>query len=563
MYPSALRSATCLRLQDPTRSVIDYDDDFVEALDAPLEVHVSDPWALARYLVISAYIAAPPPRGRCRAVLEQLASRSWPGPTGEPFTVSAETIRVWVRRYRIGGLDALADALRPSRGVTVLTEDEVAKLCALKLQVPERSLDRLIRVAEDLELLQPGKARRSTVHRVLVAHAISGRRLKKPDTEDLDRYQADYPNEIWQSDMLEGPWMPDPERPGKVRKSWLYTFLDDCSRYCPYGRFAFKGDLPALELVFRRSVQKCGVPTRVYFDNGAVYRSHHIAHIVARLGIVGIVFTKPRRPMGHGKIEAFNRLINSAFIAEVKASNITTLDQLNEAWVAWVDAYYNVETHTETLERPVDRWRAHLPKVQFVDEARIRAAFLWSEIRTADKAGIFSLFGTEYQVSAAFARKALEVRYDPEQLDEVEIWVNKKCVERVKPFAVRRHRRARTEAPAPETPAFALPSGGWLGKLVTNRRDQDFIEPTPQMLAEAETQRRAEADAAVFDVFADRLDPDVVDAPTIRTFLARFGPWDADAVATALDQILTHQPRDLHAQVYLDLVHTQLKGGPS
>lgn len=519
---------------------------------------MSDPWALARYLVISAYIAAPPPRGRRRAVLEQLAGRSWPGPTGEPFTVSAETIRVWVRRYRTGGVDALADAPRPSRGVTVLTEDEVAKLCALKQQVPERSLDRLIRIAEDLKLLEPGKARRSTVHRALVAHALSGRRLKVPDTEDLDRYEADFPNEVWQSDMLEGPWLPDPERPGKVRRSWLYTFLDDHSRYCPYGRFAFKGDLPALELVFRRSVQKCGCPTRVYFDNGAVYRSRHIAHIVARLGIDGIVFTKVRRPMGHGKIEAFNRLINSAFIAEVKASNIVTLDQLNEAWLAWVDAYYNVEIHGETHERPVDRWRARLSKVRFADEANIRAAFLWSEIRTADKAGIFSLFGTEYQVSAPLARKVLEVRYDPEHLEEVEIWLDRKRVERVKPFSARRHRRPRTDVPAPVAPTFALPSGGWLGKLVDERREQNFIEPTPQMLAEAETQRRAEADAAVFDVFAERLHPDVVDAPTIRAFLARFGPWDAETVALALDQILAHQPRDLHAQVYLDLLHTQL-----
>lgn len=524
---------------------------------------MSDPWALARYLVISAYIAAPPPRGRRRAVLEQLAARSWPGPGGEPFTVSAETIRVWVRRYRTGGVDALADAPRPSRGVTVLSEDEVAKLCALKQQVPERSLDRLIRIAEDLKLLERGKARRSTVHRALVAHALSGRKLKVPDTEDLDRFEADFPNEIWQSDMLEGPWLPDPERPGKVRKSWLYTFLDDHSRYCPYGRFAFKGDLPALELVFRRSVQKCGLPTRVYFDNGAVYRSHHIAHIVARLGIDGIVFTKVRRPMGHGKIEAFNRLINAAFIAEVKASNITTLDQLNEAWVAWIDAYYNVEIHGETHERPIDRWRARLPKVRFADEDKIRVAFLWSEVRTTDKSGIFSLFGTEYQVSAPLARRAIEVRYDPENLEEVEIWVDRARVERVKPFSVHRHRRARTEAPAAVSPPVALPSGGWLGKLVDDRRDQKFIEPTPQVLAEAETQRRAEADAAVFDVFANRLDPDVVDAPTIRGFLARFGPWDAETVATALDQILTHQPRDLHAQVYLDLLHTQLKGATS
>jgi len=521
---------------------------------------LSDPWALARYQVISAYIALPPPRGRRRTVLEQLAARSWPGPNGQPFTVSAETIRVWARRYRTGGIEALADAIRPSRGVTVLDEDELAKLCALKRDVPARSLDRLIRIAEDLKLVEKGKARRSTVHRALRAQGISGRKARLPDTEDLDRFEADFPNEIWQSDMLQGPWMPDPERPGKVRRAWLYTFLDDHSRFCLHGRFSFKGDLPALELVFRRAVQKYGVPTRVYFDNGAVYRSHHIAHIVACLGIVGIVFTKVRRPMGHGKIEAFNRLITAAFLAEVGVSNLTTLDQLNEAWVAWVDVYYNVEIHGETHQKPVDRWRAHLPKVRFADENKLRNAFLWSEIRTPDKAGVFSLFGTEYQVSAPLARKAIEARYDPENLEEIEIWHEKKRVERVKPFAVRRHRRAHVETPPAPTSVPATPTGNWLGKLVADRREKHFVEPTPQMLAEAEAQRRADADVAVFDVLAERLDPAVVDAPTIRAFLVRFGPWEAERVAVLLDQILTHQPRDLHAQVYLDLLHIQLKG---
>lgn len=520
---------------------------------------MSDPWALARYQVISAYIALPPPRGRRRVVLEQLAARTWPGPGGEPFTVSAETIRAWARRYRVGGIEALADAPRTSRGVTVLDEEEIAALCALKRDVPARSLDRLIRIAEDLKLVKAGKLRRSTVHRLLHAEGISGRKARLPDTEDLDRFEADFPNEIWQSDMLQGPWMPDPARPGKVRRAWLYTFLDDHSRCCLHGRFAFKGDLPALELVFRRALQKYGVPRRVYFDNGAVYRSHHIAHIVACLQIDGITFTKVRRPMGHGKIEAFNRLITAAFIAEVGASDITTLDQLNEAWVAWVEVYYNVQIHGETHQKPRDRWRAHLPTVRFADENRLRDAFLWSEKRTPDKAGVFSLFGTEFQVSAPLARKTIEARYDPENITEIEIWHDRKRVERVKPFAVRRHRRAHVETP-PAAPVPATPSRNWLGKLVAERRERNFVEPTAQMLAEAATQRRAEADAAVFDLLAARLDPAVVDAPTIRAFLARFGPWDAERVAPLLDQILTHQPRDLHAQVYLDLLHAQLKG---
>jgi hypothetical protein len=343
-----------------------------------------------------------------------------------------------------------------------------------------------------------------------------------------------------------------------MRKTWLYAFLDDHSRLCLHGRLSFKGDLPALELVFRRSVQKHGIPTRVYYDNGAVYRSHHMAHIVACLTICGISFTKVRRPMGHGKIEAFNHLVTNAFIAEVKASNITTLDQLNEAWVAWVDAYYNTKIHGETHERPRDRWRRHLPKVRFADEHKIRKAFLWSETRTPDKSGVFSLFGVEYQVGVPLTRKPVELRYDPENLDEIEVWLDSKLLERVRPFVVGRHRRARVEdLPAPPAPSV---KGDWLGKVVENRRADQFVEPTAQVLAEADARRRGEADAAIVDVFAARLDAAVVDAATIRAFLARFGPWDAEAAADLLDQYLTHQPADLHVQVYLDHLYVQLKG---
>jgi transposase InsO family protein len=79
---------------------------------------------------------------------------------------------------------------------------------------------------------------------------------------------------------------------------------------------------------------------------------------VAHLGIHGMVFTTPYRPEGHGKLEAFNRLCRSAFISEVKASSITTLDELNLAFRAWLDAYYNRRPHAETQQRPFDRWRA-------------------------------------------------------------------------------------------------------------------------------------------------------------------------------------------------------------
>lgn len=136
---------------------------------------------------------------------------------------------MWIRRYRTRGLVGLEDVAQPVRGIQALTEAEVALFCGMKGEVPARSLDRLIWIAEDLELIEKGRVRRSTLHRALAMHQLSARRARLAPRDDLDRFEADFPNEMWQSDMLHGPWLPDPRRPKKMRRSWLYAFLDDHS----------------------------------------------------------------------------------------------------------------------------------------------------------------------------------------------------------------------------------------------------------------------------------------------------------------------------------------------
>ena len=276
-----------------------------------------------------------------------------------------------MRRYRRGGLDALADKPRPRSGVKTLTPDQIELFCQLKREVPERSLDRLLLIASDMKLIEPGTVSRSTLHRVLQQRGLSKRPTPVASVTDLDRFEADSANDLWQSDMLAGPWLPDPARPGKVRRAWLYAFLDDHSRLLLAGRFAFKGDLPALELVFRQAVRRYGVPRRVYYDNGATYRAKHMQQVVAALGIHRLVFTTPYRPMGHGKIEAFNRLCKAACIAEVRASSIQTLDELNAAFGAWVSRFYNKRLHGETGQTPQDRWRAGLNQIRHIDETAV------------------------------------------------------------------------------------------------------------------------------------------------------------------------------------------------
>jgi len=521
--------------------------------------------ALYRYEVIAAYLAAGPARGQRGPLLAQLAARTWTDPRGRPQTFSAETLRAWVRRYRRAGLPGLEDHPRPHRGVQALTPEQVELVCGLKREVPERSLERVIHIAESLGLIAPGALTRSTLHRVLRARGLSRRPDRVPDAQDLDRFEAAFPNALWQSDMLEGPWLPDPERPGKLRRAHLYAFLDDHSRLLLYGRFSFKGDLPALELVFRQALRKWGKPRRVYYDNGAVYRSLHMQRIVAELGLQRIIHTRAYRPMGHGKIEAFNRFVRAAFLAELRVSGLQTLDALNEAFTAWADHDYNRRTHSETGACPLDRWRAGVDRIVYAEEEALRRAFLWSEPRTPDKAGVFGLFGTRYQVGPGLARKRVDVRFDPEHLAEVEVWHQGRFVERVRPFQVQPHRRPRPEddaeasATAPKPGPKPAPTADWLGHLVRTRR-QDALVHHPRALVQAHADQRAHADQAFLDLLYHRLDPAVVDAATVHAWLDRFGPFDSAAAAAILDVLLAHEPNDRHVTFYLDAIRRLTSG---
>ncbi len=251
------------------------------------------PIALMRFQVISAYLAHDPPLGQRGAVRQALARKAWPLPDGRQVRFSPETLRKWIARYQRGGLDALENAPRARLGVQVLDPDQIEVLCGLKQDVPERSLDRILEIAAKTDLVPAGTVSRSTLHRLLKSRGLSKRPRTAPSTKDLDRFEAELPNDTWQSDMMAGPWLPDPDKPGKQRRAWLTAWIDDHSRLLVYGRFAFKQDTPTLELSLRQAVRRCRVPRRVYYDNGSAYRSKHIGQVCAALGVHRVVFRSP------------------------------------------------------------------------------------------------------------------------------------------------------------------------------------------------------------------------------------------------------------------------------
>jgi putative transposase len=510
--------------------------------------------ALFRFQVISSYLAADPPRGKRLQTLGDLAAKTWMLQSGEMLSVKAETIRYWLRLYRRGGFEALKDKPRSDTGMRAIPKEIIEEACGLKRQVPERSIERIIAIMENLQLVPPGLLRRSTLHRALKARGLSRRKLVVADRQDLDRWQADYANDLWQADMLQGPWLPDPERPGKMRRSYLYAFLDDASRLMLHGRFSFKGDLPALELVFKRALERYGKPRRVYYDNGMVFRAKHMQIICAELGIHRPIYTRPYRPMGHGKIEAFNRFCTNNFIAEVKASSIFTLNQLNEAFKAWIDEEYNHRKHAELGMSPKQRWHKDASRIEYLDEEKIRVAFLWRELRTPDKAGVIQLFSRTYKVIPSLAKQRVEVRYDPDRLDQIEVYLDGVFKQRAKTLQISPNRAPKEPIPFKED---------------SNREETvDYLKWLTQKHKEKIKIQEKEAEGkntlnSFLSLFHQHVHPDVFDPSLATEFFHAFGPFYPVQIKVILTDLLAVHPPNLHMSFYLNHIRDQLFGDRS
>jgi len=172
--------------------------------------------------------------------------------------------------------------------------------------------------------------------------------------EDRRRFEAELANECWQSDALHGPKV-TVER--KLRKTYLYAFIDDCSRLVPHAEFYLSERVDDYCDALRKALRKRGLPRKLYVDNGPGFRSHHLAHITASLGIA-LVHSRPYRPEGRGKIERWFKTLRTQFLCVIPDG--LSLKALNQALWEWIDNDYHQNVHSSTKEAPLSRYLKHI-----------------------------------------------------------------------------------------------------------------------------------------------------------------------------------------------------------
>ncbi|MCP4113394.1 MAG: DDE-type integrase/transposase/recombinase [Desulfobacteraceae bacterium] len=352
--------------------------------------------------------------GEKEKLLKAKVSKKYKIPYSSQTTISRSTIKKWIALYRQAG--NRIEGLYPSK------RKDIGKY---------RSLDTTIQMAiKEIKQKQPeltGVAIISELrHKKYLSMeesinlSVLYRYLKKEDISrpkkiiDRRSFEASAPNELWQSDILHGPYI---VVKGKKRKTYLIAIMDDHSRLVVHGEFYFSENFNSFKNCFKQALEKRGLPQKIYIDNGSCYRAINLEQITASLGI-GIVHTPAYTPQGRGKIERWFRYVRDNFLLINKKNK--DINILNEQFADWLESYNN-KVHSVTKMTPIARYKKNLKCVRPVPADLINY-FRKVEFRRVKKDRTIQLNGTIFEVPIDLIDLKVELKFHQETPDDVEIF---------------------------------------------------------------------------------------------------------------------------------------------
>jgi putative transposase len=425
--------------------------------------------ALFRYGLVAPLVLETLPRGELTRRAQEIASRHYDIPDSKRISVSVDTLLDGALRYRTNGFEALAPKPRQDRGQSRAITPQLADLIErLKRENPHRTGATLLReLALSSGKNSPGVSA-STLHRFLKQRGLTERQLLVPPAHK--KFEAQTSNQIWQADMLFGPYV---QRPGGGKmQAFLHATLDDASRLIPHAQFYPSQGLDACLDCLRQAIAARGVPVRLYIDNAKIYRSQQLARIAASLG-TSIVHTPPYQPEGRGKIERYFRTVRDQLLTNLDPKPSLSLEALNDRLWTWIETAYHRAEHSALGSTPLVRWQRDIEHVrQLAPTTDLRRLFFYRLDRLVRRDCTFLLHSRFYEAPPHLSGETIEVRFDPLDNAEVEIYFQGKpqgTARLVDPVI-------NAQLPSPKRPAPAEPEPTGINFVELLQRKKDDKE---------------------------------------------------------------------------------------
>lgn len=268
--------------------------------------------------------------------------------------------------------------------------------------------------------------------------------------KDRKKFAFDEVNHLWMGDMMVGPYVMEE---GKRKRAYLFAYIDDCSRVIPFAYFSTRQNFNVMKDVYLKAVIRRGIPTLLYLDNGKVYRSPVFHEGCARMGTT-VIHAQVRDAASKGKIERFFSTVRKRFLPLI-STQMLQLSELNQAFLQWLEDDYHRKIHTGLGMTPLEKYMSQLPRLKLVnDPSTLTSLFLRREQRRVNNDATISIKNTLFEVPGALIGEKIEVRFDPEELDEAWIHLEDQLPIHITPVRpadnARMKRRPSDDSPQPQ-----------------------------------------------------------------------------------------------------------------
>jgi putative transposase len=385
-------------------------------------------WAQFRFSVIAPLVCRRfENEEQKRALRNELLEQIYVTPDGQEKRIHKRTMQQWLWLYNKHGLEGLLDSRRSTRGsCRAISAAILDRAESLRRQEPARSIRTILSIlaAEGFTVSAISK---STLNTHLNLRGASKHKLAS-EKGTFQRWEQKFANALWQGDTSAGLWLPDPTNPKKVKRTKLISFIDDASRVCVHAEFYWDEKLPSLVDCFRKALLKRGKPERLLCDNAFIYHSNTLKLMCAHLRIQ-VSFCTAYRPEGKGKVEKHYGTIKRSFYVEAEHAGITTLEELNQFFWAWLTKEYHHFKHSSLNMTPIERWRRDEHFLQRVTPENVRKALMLSaQRRVNERTAMVRVDNHWYQADPSMAGTDVEIRWQAGSRDQVEIWKDGKFV---------------------------------------------------------------------------------------------------------------------------------------
>jgi transposase InsO family protein len=338
----------------------------------------------------------------------QLSQQEHLLPGGKRKKISLRTLRRKWLSLQADGVTGLYRRHRDDRGKPRCNRDAmIARAVELKKEQPYRSDDAINR------MLQAEFGRtipRSTLYRHLRRHGATRLKLGISEQKVRCRWTRDQSNALWVGDFEHGPVVMNQHR---AVKSYLSAWIDCHSRYIVEARYYFRENLDILIDSLLRAWGNHGASRELYVDNANIYHAKALKLACTELNIQ-LLHRPPRDPPAGGLIERFFETVQTQLEAEVKATELLTIDQLNRFFVSWLEVAYHRRVHSETEQTPHQRYHQQLQFKRHVNLSDIIEFFHHRESRKVNDDFCDVRIGNHfYAVDPELRRQQVIVHYDP------------------------------------------------------------------------------------------------------------------------------------------------------